>query len=343
MLNTKSITISSQLVMHTMAGAMAKGVDMHALLASSGIDEAVFWDKQGRLPVDSVVKLHHSCSWVMNDEVNGLLESPLRAGIFRMMALTAVHTSTLGDALQRCVDFINLFENSFVYSIVQKRRQTELILERIPGHAVRDDHAISLLMSVLHRFLGWLANDRLMLNQVMLDYSPPEYKEEFQYIFYGAPVLYNQAVNSISFDRHYLDHPVVQTEASAHSYVRRAPMDIYLPLDAGGRWTMDVRKRLKQAFTKNKLLLQFDQLASEMDLNPQTLRRRLKAEATSFDTIKAQLRRDIAIHRLGDAQYSIEAIAEDCGYTEPSAFIRAFKSWTGFTPLQFRKGLDTSS
>ncbi|TMO72758.1 hypothetical protein CWC16_19760 [Pseudoalteromonas sp. S3776] len=43
---------------------------------------------------------------------------------------------------------------------------------------------------------------------------------------------------------------------------------------------------------------------------------------------------------MGDNQQTIEDIAEAAGYTEPCSFIRAFKSWTGFTPLQFRKGLD---
>jgi len=66
----------------------------------------------------------------------------------------------------------------------------------------------------------------------------------------------------------------------------------------------------------------------------------MKKEGTSFHTIVAQVRRDIAIHHLGAGELSIENIAYKTGYTEPGSFIRAFKAWTGFTPLHFRKGLE---
>jgi len=64
------------------------------------------------------------------------------------------------------------------------------------------------------------------------------------------------------------------------------------------------------------------------------------AQRGSYQTIKAQVRRDHAIHYLGHGSMSVEAVAEKVGYTETSTFIRAFKQWTGCTPMQFRKGLE---
>jgi len=45
-------------------------------------------------------------------------------------------------------------------------------------------------------------------------------------------------------------------------------------------------------------------------------------------------------YHLGHPETSIEEIALHTGYSEPGSFIRAFKNWTGFTPLQFRKGME---
>ncbi|MGI9283446.1 MAG: AraC family transcriptional regulator [Endozoicomonas sp.] len=337
---TKTITISSLLLTHALSGVRAREVDLERLLRKCGIKASDLSDPQNRLPLENVVKLLRYCNGVMDDEANGLLQYPMRLGSFRLMALAAVHSHNLGQALERCLDFYNLFANSFSYELKTGRRFAEISMIRRPEHNIVDDYAICSMLSVIHRFCGWLSNDRLILNQIQFDHTPPPYRTELQYMFYGAPVLFNQDKNSISFDKHYLDHPVVQTEIQVESYIRRAPMDIFLPLDAGGFWTMEVRRRLKEAFATERELLSLKVLAEEMSLNPQTLRRRLRREGSSFDIIKSHIRRDIAIHHLGDNQQTIEDIAEAAGYTEPSSFIRAFKSWTGFTPLQFRKGLD---
>ena len=66
-------------------------------------------------------------------------------------------------------------------------------------------------------------------------------------------------------------------------------------------------------------------------------RRRLEAEGTTFQTIKDELRRDTAIHRLSHGSSSVTAIAAELGFQEPSAFRRAFKKWTGKTPGDYRR------
>ena len=80
-------------------------------------------------------------------------------------------------------------------------------------------------------------------------------------------------------------------------------------------------------------------VADELQIHPQTLRRRLDAEGTSFSEIRAFMRRDFALHLLGKQGLSIEEIAYRTGFSESSAFIRAFKTWTGVTPYTYRKGL----
>jgi AraC-like DNA-binding protein len=68
-----------------------------------------------------------------------------------------------------------------------------------------------------------------------------------------------------------------------------------------------------------------------------TLCRRLAAEATTFQAIKDEVRRDIAIQRLTRSGDAIAEIAYDVGFDNPTAFHRAFRHWTGSTPNTYRR------
>lgn len=333
------LTICAKLLAHALLGARNAGLDIQRLLRKSGIKHDLFQHPEKRIPVDQAVMLQRYCSGVMNDEINGLLAKPQRLGHFKYMALSAIHCPTLGHAIERSLNYLNLFENSFHYQLVKNKNQVQIVLKLITGQHIKNSYAIDLILCGLHRFFGWLCNRRILLDQVQLSFSPPDYHDEYPYTYYGSPVLFNQAANSISFPLGYLDQPIIQSEETLDVYIRRTPLDLYLPLDAGGETTEQLRTLILDTFNKYSQPPELDVLAHNMSLQPHTLRRRLKKEGTSFHNVKAHVRRDIAIHYLGNADMSIEAISEQAGYSEPSAFIRAFKNWTGFTPLQFRKGL----
>jgi len=60
------------------------------------------------------------------------------------------------------------------------------------------------------------------------------------------------------------------------------------------------------------------------------------AEHTSFQRVRDTLRRDVAVSALARGDASIEALSERLGFSEPSAFHRAFRRWTGATPRSYQ-------
>jgi AraC-like DNA-binding protein len=78
--------------------------------------------------------------------------------------------------------------------------------------------------------------------------------------------------------------------------------------------------------------------STALGLSRQTLYRRLKAEGVSFDQVLDDLRATMAQDYLGARKVSVNQAAYLTGFSESSAFSRAFKRWTGQTPAQFRNG-----
>lgn len=78
--------------------------------------------------------------------------------------------------------------------------------------------------------------------------------------------------------------------------------------------------------------------ADALHMSVSTLQRRLATEGTSFQALKDELRRDIAIVRLNTSKVPLAALAQEPGFTDSAAFQRAFKGWTGSAPGTYRRG-----
>ena len=80
-----------------------------------------------------------------------------------------------------------------------------------------------------------------------------------------------------------------------------------------------------------------DQVAKLLLMHRRTLNRRLKAEGTTFQELLDEVRFEAACQLLDRARTPITEIAASLGYAETSAFSRAFRRWSGATPLERRR------
>lgn len=80
-------------------------------------------------------------------------------------------------------------------------------------------------------------------------------------------------------------------------------------------------------------------LAAALAMHERTLQRRLKAEGTSFEVIRDDVRRELAQAYLAQRNIPLAHVAEMLGYAEASAFTRACQRWFGQAPRDVRKTL----
>ena len=77
-------------------------------------------------------------------------------------------------------------------------------------------------------------------------------------------------------------------------------------------------------------------MAKIVGIQSRTMHRRLSTEGVTFRALLRNVRMDLAKRYIGDPQYSVTDVAFMLGYSDVSAFSRAFRSWFGTTPSRFR-------
>lgn len=272
----QNITVSGQMVRANIAGLQRSGCDWRELLASSGIREEELDDPACRIPIDRAVKLHRLALDALDDETLGLLNRRTPRGLLRQIALSAVHARSLDRALVRLVEITNLLENTFRYTVEPNGNHTVLRIDRIEESRPGDGFIVGWLLLIIHRFVGWLANDRIVPSEINFDFPAPPYHREYYYAYYGAPVRWETGEASILFRNSDLGLPIVQNESSVEGFIRRYPVDLFIPVEIGGSLSRKIRATVLDVLNTCHEVPAIDEVAERMDRHPRTLRRQLK-------------------------------------------------------------------
>jgi AraC-like DNA-binding protein len=131
-----------------------------------------------------------------------------------------------------------------------------------------------------------------------------------------------------------LDLPVRRDESELAAFLDGAPGKIAMLYRRDREIARSVREALASSLADPA---SFAMTARRLHISPRSLHRRLAAEGTSYRAIKDAVRREGALQRLEKTDLSVAEIAAALGYSEPSAFFRAFVAWTGAAPSLYRK------
>ena len=251
-----------------------------------------------------------------------------------MACHSLIHSSTLGNAIQRYCRFYRLIERGLIPALDRRGKFASISLTPCDPDYPHDYYAYEACLYYIHRFFNWLGNTHIQLQRVNLHYAQPIHVAEYRPLFFGAPVYFSQPATELLFSIALLKAPVVQDQQTLSVFLKRAIFEMLVQEYESAQWSSRIVNMINADLAN---IPELDDIANRLSLHPQTLRRRLHGEGTSFQELKNNLRRDYAIYRLSKTVDSIEDIALKTGFSEPSTFIRAFKSWTGMTPLGYRK------
>jgi AraC-like DNA-binding protein len=186
---------------------------------------------------------------------------------------------------------------------------------------------------LVYGLLCWLVGRRIPLLEARFRCAAPPAAHEYRLMFCDQ-MSFDQPESYVDLAPVFVDLPVIQTTRSVKPFLRDAPGSFIVKYRNAGSLAARVRKTLRALPMAG--WPGADQMAARLHVAEATMRRRLKQEGHTYQSIKDDLRRDIAIGELQSGERTIADIASAVGFAEPSAFHRAFRKWTGMRPGDYR-------
>lgn len=335
---TPPVTIPIAFVAGMISGLQAHGEFCHRFLAETGIAPGLLLEPGARVTADQYAALFRLLIEAFDDECLGFLSRPARRGSFALLLRSALDARDFETAIRRIAQVFRLLQDDFRLELLRDGRLAGLELRSCSDSGSALPFLHELLIRTFWRSLAWLAGGRLRVTRFDFAFPIPTYAANYGKVF-PAALQFGCAASAFWFDAELLSGAVRRDRKALHAFLADAQTEITVPKRDDTLCSARVRGHLQMTQPEWPDLAA---MAAALHISTSTLQRHLAVEGLSYQTLKDELRRDIAIVRLHTSTVTLTALALGLGFRDDSSFQRAFKNWTGSAPGAYRGARKTS-
>jgi len=310
------------------------GLAARLLEAVGGADR-----EQAAFDADRFVALYREAIEALESRVaKGDGHPPMTAAEVRLLCRCVLSCATLDEAIRCAADFCALLHPRAGALALEVRgeaasfRMDSLRRRPSPASCLVD---LTGLFSYLQLF-SWLIGEPLRPRAVQLGYPCREHAAPFTGLF-NAPVYAGCDHYGFEFDAALLQRPLLRRPAELAEFLDAFPYRVIGPAPSAPPLTNQVLACMEAALAQGQPVPEPAALAKLLGASAATLRRRLRAEGTSYSVLREQCIREAAERYLRNTRWDVESIASRLGFSDGGAFRRAFKRWTGSAPSDVRR------
>lgn len=329
-----------QFTLSLLGYAAQRGISPQVLCSRAGISYKSLQHKSSPAPDESrMEQLWLQAILATHDPFFGLhLGESMQLAALGVMGQILQSSDTAGEALSHAGALLHLITDMFRMQISSNRQHLDIHLtyDKVRSEAYPNTFrqmAEYLMVFTLHELRGLVLQPVAPVS-VQLAYTPTP-QQEYSRVF-ACPVSRKNGSFMIRLPRSFGDEPILSASRELQRYLLQ---QISLFTQPAGDHS-PLHTRIYNYLLTNSYLYTLSQeaVAANFNISPRSLQRKLKEEGITYLQIVEEVRKALALHYLKQDYYQIKDIASLLGYNEQSAFVRAFKRWTGQTPSDYRQG-----
>jgi AraC-like DNA-binding protein len=302
------------------------GHDVPALVAAAGLTPHDLEDPDARIGADTVGAVFGTAQQrrpVANLSLRLAQETML--GFFPLIDYLIVTADTVGDGMRRFARYARLTGAPMRVLLREDERPIRIVFEVEIGSP-----QYSVAMAVLH-----LRREAPGLRAELVSFTDAVQDAAAYEAALACPVHGSSSWSGFALSHEAWRLPLRRRDPALQGVLERHAADVLASLPADGDLVSELRRALAARVTGGDTRL--SAVARAVGASTRTVQRRLAESGLSYQGIVDESRCEAALRHLGDASLSIAEIACLVGYSEPSAFHRAFKRWQGTSPQAYRR------
>lgn len=308
-----------------------------AFFEATGLTPAWVADRDARITASQLAAAWAELARITGDQhVSLSVAKGTEVGTYGVVEYLCRSAPSLGDALREWVRYLNLLNEAVGMALVEEGDQAWIRIERESVTPAPASH--ELCFALLSAQACALCQRGFVVSEVRFTHRAPGAVEPFERWF-RAPVVFESARTELGFAQALLAEPLVSADPNLAALLRGFADQHDARIEGqAGQTTLEAEVRRLVAAGLRAGGGAVTDVAASLGVSPRSLQRRLREEGTSFSRVREDVQRTLAERYLRQP-LSLTEISFLLGFSEPSAFHRAFRRWTGRTPVEHRRAL----
>lgn len=315
-------------------GAREHGIDPLPLFAAHGVTADVLADPDARLTGRVTVALWDAAAGASGHPNFGLRTGE-RAGhaAVNMAGMFLAASATLGEGFERVFRFYRVMNDAQTvhWEATPDFLGAWLTVREVPYAVPRHATEFAFAWSVVTARA--VTGVDLAPTLVAFEHEPPADRAEHDALF-RCPVRFNQHRSEVRFDPAVAALPVRTADPALVEILESHARAVLTRLPTKQGIVPRVRDAAARALPTGAAL---EDIAASLRLSPRSLQRRLRDEGTTYADVLDEVRRALALDALRDPARGAAEVGFALGFSDPSAFHKAFVRWTGSAPGAWRR------